>query len=149
MEEEERVISLKGIIIGSLVDVIGSLVVGMVIGAIWSANYVSSSGAHPTSAELQQYLMNSPYFILTSLLTGLALTAIGGYVAAVIARASELFNAGAVGALGLIFVAISELISRATAPSPNWYLAAALVLTLPAALLGGFLRGKTVPELFE
>ncbi len=147
--EEERVISLKGIIIGAVVDFVGSMVVGFMVSAIYAANCVSSGGLTGAAAAeaLQQCLMGSFSFLITCFASGLFLTMIGGYVAATIAKASELLNAGCVGVLGLMFTIIGDLISMAKAPSPGWYMAAALILTLPAALLGGYLRQKSAPQL--
>ncbi len=72
-------------------------------------------------------------FMLASLVYGTATTVFGGHVVARLARSHPYFNALAIGMLGL---ALSLLPSGDV---PAWFTFAAVVVSVPAALLGAHL----------
>ncbi len=77
----------------------------------------------------------------------LAYAALGGYVAAVIARRAEVRHALA---LGLTFLAVGVTLSLGAAasggagpkPLPLWYWVVSMGLVVPATGLGGYLRAR-------
>ena len=124
---------VRAVIIGSLIDNAGTLLVNAIFGALVAA----FSGA-TTSEDLTMVIEGSIALQVVQLVLGLSLTATGAYVAAMLAKGNERTNAFAVGvlstAIGFLFVF--------TAPevAPFWAEAVGLLLTIPAAFLGGELR---------
>ena len=130
-------LNVRAILIGSLVDTAGTIVAGFAFYAAVGVAYGAVSpdeqiAAVDASATLQ----------LAQLALGLALTAAGAYVAAFIARGAERPNAFAVGVIstliGFLFV------FSAPDTSPFWAVAAGLILTIPAAFVGGEVRRSQV-----
>ena len=123
----------RAVIIGSLVDNAGTLLANAIFGAL----VAQFSGA--TSAEdLTMVIDGSIALQVTQLVLGLSFTAIGAYVAAFMAKGNERTNAFAVGVLS---VAIGFLfVFTAPEAAPFWAEAAGLLLTIPAAFLGGEVR---------
>lgn len=131
-------LDLRAIVIGSLVDNVGTLLVGLAFDAAVST---SSSIADPT--ELAAMVYASVPLQIIQLALGLALTATGAFVAATIAKKDPRLQAFAVGvvstAIGFIFV------FSAPEGAPFWSEAAGLLLTIPAAFVGGELRRLIAP----
>ncbi len=126
-------LDLRAIVIGSLVDTIGTLIAGLIFDAAVS----TSSGVSDPNA-LAAMVYSSVPLQLGQLAFGLALTAIGAYVAATIAKKEPRLQAFAVGvvstAIGFVFV------FSAPEGAPFWAEAAGLLLTIPAAFAGGEVR---------
>ncbi|MEK6620811.1 MAG: hypothetical protein AABZ26_07560 [Chloroflexota bacterium] len=132
-------LDVRAVLVGSLVDISGSIVVGGAIlafaGAVMGATSPEQlSAAFDGSTGLQAL----------SLVLGLAFVSLGAYVAARVARTAERLHAFAVGIIsttvGFAFV------FAAPESSPFWYQAVSLILTIPAAFAGGEVRLLTAPR---
>jgi membrane protease YdiL (CAAX protease family) len=77
---------------------------------------------------------------IVSLLVGLAMTALGGYVAGAIAGRRSLAHAFWVGVLSTATGLVLNRLFKAS--DPAWYTVLAYGLTIPAALLGGYLHRR-------
>jgi hypothetical protein len=110
-------------------------VVGFVLGIIYGAmNF--KPGMKPE--QLQQMFMNSEPMHIAQLVVGAAGTALGGYVAAWMGRVLPLRHALAT---GMVSLATALLVWAAFPNSLSLgYGIAAMLLVLPAALVGGYLR---------
>lgn len=130
---------LRAVVIGSLVDTIGTLIAGLVFDGAVTAAYSASS-----PDELSALVYASVPLQLAQLALGLALTAIGAYVAAFVAKKEARLHAFAVGVvstgIGFVFV------FSAPEGAPFWAEAAGLLLTIPAAFLGGEVRRAITGE---
>jgi hypothetical protein len=114
-------ISIKAILIGTLVDIGGSILVGVVIAIVLGIDFLTSGGA----------------VLAASVVIGWGFTFLGGYVAARIAETAELMHSAIVGAIGVIFGLASWTWY------PVWVIVPGLALTIPMAMLGGhFARSK-------
>jgi cytochrome bd-type quinol oxidase subunit 2 len=129
----------RAIVTGALVDNLGTLIAGLIFDALVSG----TSGTTDTNA-LSAMVYASVSLQLVQLAFGLAFTAIGAYVAATVARKEPRLQAFAVGvvstAIGFIFV------FSAPEGAPFWSEAAGLLLTIPAAFLGGEIRQLIAPK---
>jgi hypothetical protein len=130
-------VDLRAVIIGSLVDAVGTLVVSIAFeAAVFAATGATSAEDFVTIVE------GSTSLQVAQLVLGLALTAVGGYVAAWVAKSNERLNAFAVGvvstAIGFLYV------FSAPESAPFWAEAAGLLLTIPAAFAGGEARVAVV-----
>ncbi|MBU6424162.1 MAG: hypothetical protein KGQ88_09030, partial [Chloroflexi bacterium] len=126
-------LNVRAVVVGALVDTIGTLIAGLIFDAAIGAAYAGS-----TAKALDAMVYHSVPLQLAQLVLGLALTVIGAYVAAHIAKKEPLLHAFAVGvistAIGFIFV------FSAPEGAPFWAEAAGLILTIPAAFVGGEIR---------
>jgi hypothetical protein len=110
-------------------DVLGGLALAMVLGP----PLTEGMSQEELNAALKAVSLTQE-FLLASLVYGTATTVFGGYVAARLARRTPYFNAMAVGVLGIVL----GLMVGAD-DTPGWALAAAYLLNVPAAVLGGHL----------
>lgn len=126
-------INLRAIILASLavfgVDILStSLLLSLFIGP--------ELGPDITNEQIQaamEVLLQDGRYLTSTLILGTASTILGGFLAARLARTVPYFNALAFGVLGLVISLLS------LGDSPVWFKAIGLTLTLPAALLGGYL----------
>jgi hypothetical protein len=134
-------LSIKAIAIGVLIDVGGSMLVGAAYVFVYAMLLASQN---VPVEDLQRRILADPTYYVVALALGLVFMAVGGYVAARIARAREVTHALWV---GLIAVAISvPLVAAAdTSSYPSWYLPVSFALTIPAGLVGGFVARRRTP----
>ncbi|MGG6268559.1 hypothetical protein ACQ4M3_29375 [Leptolyngbya sp. AN03gr2] len=130
-------ISIKAILIGLVVDIVGTLVVGMTLGFILGIGLATQSRSQTDFESLLNQAVLSPGFLILSLIVGLGFTFLGSFVAARIANRLALTHSGIVGAIA--FVLGSLYVPK---EYPFWFIAASLVLTIPSALLGGIAARK-------
>lgn len=131
---EHGKLSVKAVAIGLVVDIGGSLGVGFLVGIV-TGIYLGVKGVPPD--RMAQTLYGSFVFLLVSLIIGLFFTGLGGYIAAKIAKTAELKHAFVLGILvellGVLFIVLS---SNPGSPAFN---IVGLILTIPIAVLGGYL----------
>lgn len=115
---------------------LGGILAGDILFALLTAAMFKLMGRDPHDPADTQ-------FIAATAALGVLFAIAGGYLAATIAGKSPVF-AG----LGVaILIASGALVSMALArPSSIWSQIAAIVLLAPAAILGGFVRGRTHPQ---
>ncbi|MBE9014338.1 hypothetical protein IQ250_29535 [Pseudanabaenaceae cyanobacterium LEGE 13415] len=130
-------ISIKAILIGLIVDIVGSLTVGTLLGIILGVALASQSKSRADFNTLLAQSVLSPGFLLASLIVGLGFTFLGSFVAARIAKRAALIHSGIVGVSAFILGAL--FLSK---EYPLWYIVASLLLTVPSALLGGIAARK-------
>lgn len=97
-----------------------------------------------TSAGAGLVLLFVDYALIALLLFGLAMTALGGYTAAAVAGRRSLAHGLGVGILSTIIgFGLGRLVGDSMSIElPSWYNPVAYALTIPAAVLGGWLRRR-------
>jgi MFS family permease len=135
----------RAIVAGLLVDVGGSVVVGIVLGVVVAIIAVVNVGP---SAETLGALRSNVWVKAIGLVGTTFFTGLGGYVAARLSKPNGMKNAVAVGVLSLLLgIVLAVLLPGIT---PRWKLIAGLIITIPAAFAGGRLstRGaqQTAPD---
>lgn len=124
----------RAILAGVAVDVLGSILAGSIVLALFAA----ATGASDVNA-----LIASTEWLAASLVVGLAFSAVGGFVAAHLAPGAELNNAFVAGVLVTV---LSAMLTAITEPVPPfWFTLVGVLATTPAATLGGWLRARTRP----
>ena len=129
-------LSLKAIVIGCLVDWLGTLAFGLAF-AMGTGFMATLRGVSPKETELAltEWYHSIPGMVF-SILYGFGFTLLGGYVAARISKACNLLNSALVGTmailLGLVF--ISET------PKAVFFLS--IFLSIPVSILGGYCYTK-------
>jgi hypothetical protein len=108
-----------------------AIIVGYFVFAVSAALLFSISGRDPHDAV-------PAWFLVTSVLYGCAFAALGGYLAALIARRKAFKHA----AILTIVIGAGALVSLLSRPGKGaiWSQAAALLLMAPSAMAGGYFR---------
>lgn len=139
--EYMETLNKKAVLIGWVVDMVGSFVIAAILGVVIGIA-LGASGVSP--AEIEAKIRNSFGIQLLTLVLGFSSTALGGYIAARIARDHEIKHGFAVGTLALltgivVLFVVPESMSRVSA----WYKAVSWIFILPSAVLGAYLRKRT------
>jgi hypothetical protein len=130
----------RAIVIGSLTDVLGTMLIGSTIVIAIAAIVTGADSAERLNEALA---VSTPLQVL-SLALGLTFTAVGGYVAARLAPGAERAQAFAVGVVSTTVGFLFAL--SGSGAYPFWLEASGLILTIPAAFAGGEIRRLTVGE---
>lgn len=125
-------IRFKAVAAGMIIDIAGSIAVGFAI-VIYIAVVASNSG--DTSLAHFTILKDNVYLRLLGLLGTIFFTGLGGYVAARLSRPNGLCNSLAVGLLGILLGTV--LFISMPGIAPKWKFTLGVILTIPAALIGG------------
>jgi uncharacterized membrane protein YfcA len=134
-------VSVKGVLIGGIVDVVASVVLGLpfAIFAMSQVDLSSTPTAQASTAVTAAIHGNVPLYV-GQLLVGLACSVLGGYVAAWLAKHDESLNGGLSSllcvALGIYTVATGK------DSNPHWLQILLLVASPLMALLGGDLMRR-------
>jgi hypothetical protein len=125
-------ISLKGVLIGCLVDWVGTfafvLASGISLGIMAMLRGLSQQ---ETQSVLIEWSRSTPGMAL-SLLSGFGFTLLGGYVAARISKTGHLLNSALVGGVGILLGLFF------TSETPETVLLLSMLLSIPVSTLGGF-----------
>jgi len=127
----------KAVLIGVLTAMGGYTLVGLFLGIII---VIIAAIGHDMSPAYLTALRGNISVRLVGLMGATLSTCLGGYVAARIARSSIFWNSFAVGCLLLtLMITLAVLWPTLT---PPWKLLIGLVVTIPAALLGGYINRR-------
>lgn len=134
-------VSVKGVLIGSIVDVGGSVVLGLPF-AIYAMSKIdlSSTPSAQTSAAVTAAIHRNVPLYVGQLFIGLACSVLGGYVAAWLAKHDELLN----GVLSSFLCVTLGIYTMASGKDSNaLWVQILLLLASPAfALVGGDLMRR-------
>jgi hypothetical protein len=122
-------ISLKGVIIGAVTDVVGTNIWGLI-----AIVYIFSVYHLHQGPELTDALKNDPVIFILNWIIGGGFTVLGGYIAARIAKHDELLN----GTLASFLCVLFALLAIGST-SVLWVIVGIVVNPI-LALLGGYLR---------
>ncbi len=122
-------IKIKAVVAGVLIDIVGSTIIGVLLGVL----VVATSGG--ASAAQLAVLKDNIYVSVLGLLGSTLSTGLGGYVAARLSLPEGMINALTVGVISLLLgIVLAVFVSDLTS---GWKLLAGFILTIPAAYVGG------------
>ena len=133
-------ISLKAILLATLVMVAIDFIIGLAMMFMFMRDAFEEGLTEEQVSEALLASTQSASFLFTGMILGTLSTIVAGYVAARIAKTEPYINAGVVGLLGMALGALF------VEDSPLWFNVMSYLLILPAALLGGYLAARRVPE---
>lgn len=135
-------ISVKGALIGGVLDIVLSAIIGIPFG-IYAlvTGHLANTPREQLGAALAASIHARPALYIAQLLIGLVCTLIGGYVAAVIAKHDEVLN-GLVSSFVCVAVGVFS-IARGRQHEGAMMEAALFILTLAAGTCGGLIRSRT------
>ncbi|MGL4410282.1 MAG: hypothetical protein ACRCTU_18000 [Zoogloea sp.] len=135
-------LSLKGVIIGSVVDIIATNLVAIPVFLYAALSHnLAALPKEQVSAALMQVLRSDPVIFSTQLLLGSLCSVLSGYVAARIAKGHEVLN-GALASFLCVGSGVYALLFSSV-PGPLWHHLLGFVASPALAALGGYLRLKT------
>ncbi|MGP0018905.1 MAG: hypothetical protein ACLPHP_10085 [Candidatus Sulfotelmatobacter sp.] len=134
-------VSIKGVLIGGIVDVVTSVVLGMPF-AIYAMSRidVSHTPSSQVSTAVTKFVHASPALYAGELFVGLICSVLGGYVAAWLAKRDELLNGGLSSFLCVILGIYAVTTGRDS--NPHWLQFLLLSASPLAAVLGGDLMRR-------
>ena len=124
-----RGLKIKAILFGSLADILGTSLSGLILCFIYGVIKISQG----VSAENLSKLDVQHDFLLqvSSLIIGSVCTLLGGYIAGRMAKQSEVLHGGIVGILSLVFASFFIF------QNPLWFNIIGFIVTIPLAMAGG------------
>ena len=133
--------SIKGVLIGGIVDVVASVVFGLPF-ALYATSKVDLSNTPnaQASAAVTAAIHGNVSLYIGKLLVGLACSALGGYVAAWLAKHNELLNGGLSSVLCVALGTYTVWTGKDS--NPHWLQVLLLVASPLLALLGGDLMRR-------
>jgi hypothetical protein len=144
VEAEHPRFRVLAVIVGCMVDIGSSSVAGLILGMVVGVVLVAQGASLP---QMQEVLSTSSVVLVGGLFIGTCGSLIGGYVAAWMAGHRELQHALWTGLLS-VTIGICMMVLQAFSPiplsQPTWLTVTAFALTVPAAVLGGWLRRAVV-----
>jgi putative membrane protein (TIGR04086 family) len=131
-------ISIKGILIGGIADTMSSFVLGIPFAIYAVAKFKPSynTNGHPATPLTASIQGDIPLY-LSQMLVGLICSALGGYIAARIAKHDELLN-GALSSFLCVTIGISVMASGKDS-HPLWVQFLILIAGPAFGLIGGYL----------
>ncbi len=126
-------ISIRAVMLATLAVLGIDIVTGMVLTQMFGGPGLDSGLTQDEIRRAYQVLMQDVRYLTLGMIFGTASTVLGGYLAARLARSMPYFNALAFGVLGMLISMIG------TGDLPTWFKVVGLLLSLPAAVLGGHL----------
>lgn len=140
LHPDEPRFRLRAVVLGTLVDLGSSLLLGVAVTfGVTLLLATPETAPHEIEAEVRAVLDSAPVRIGFAI-GGLGLTVLGGYVAGVVARNTELRHALVTGIAVLLLGTL--LFPPVDEGSRLWLTFAGLALTIPAAGLGGVLATR-------
>jgi high-affinity Fe2+/Pb2+ permease len=113
-------ISMKGVVLGFIVGHVTNFTLGFVLAMVFSLGYLGQTNT---------------VILWSGIIFGALSTAVGGYIAALVAKEAIYLNSVMIGVIvilmGLLF----------GGEQPLWFSVLAYISILPSALLGGYLAG--------
>lgn len=128
-----RKIKIKAVTLGFIIDITGSVFIGIIMGIVLVKLYPENSSS--VDDFIQFYYSNIILMTIT-LVIGLCFTFLGSYIAAKLSNGEEIINAIAVGILGIVagLFFIGSL--------PMWYNLLSFITIPPISFLGGYFAKK-------
>lgn len=127
-------ISLKGVAIGNIADIVSSNIIGLLLAAYI---LISSAPSGLADGSATQVLMASSFYRVSVIILGALCSVLGGYVSARIAKHDDVLN-GALSSVLCIGFGIYALLSGSAAGHLGLHLAL-LPVSVALGALGGYL----------
>lgn len=128
---------IKAIVMGLIVNFVGSTVIGAVIGIVVGiVAFAEGTAGVNNYHEFAAYFYASYKYMLLTILAGSFFTFLGSYVAAIMAEGGEIINALAIGFIEII-LSLSHVCSF-----PLLIILIQFIIPIPVSYLGGYLVYK-------
>jgi putative membrane protein (TIGR04086 family) len=143
-------VKIRPVIVGAVVDYIATFVLVMLYLIFYYVKEPFGKGGLPEEAieKALNEMLSSQEGLLALIVIGAFCTALGGYLAARLAKAEEIKHGALVGAVALIVGVLQTAMTEEASPVPPFYQLLGYILAIPAGALGGSLaQGRSRPSL--
>lgn len=142
MKNLREKISIKGVVIGSVADIVGTNIWAFffILYLLFSHQLLASVPRSQLETEVTSLLRDDPLNFTINLLAGSFFSILGGYIAAHIAKRHELLN-GALSSFLCVLLGLYSTVSG-TGSASLWLHLLGFILSPALGLLGGFLKLK-------
>ena len=127
--------NIRAVAIGSLVMLAIDILTGIVSFTFFAGDSLTSRSTQDEISAVAKVIEQNSDYLLASLLLGTFSTVLCGHITARLAKNLPLFNACAVGELGIA----AAVLFGGSSESPWWFSAFGYLSTIPAAIAGGWL----------
>jgi len=131
----------RAILIGTLVDFLASMPLGLVLIVVLSLKN-SVQFWDESSNEALDALTATPEFMIWALLLGMLCTVFGGYVAANQAGCRHAQHGAFVGLASILIGFLFYLLPAPEVPLPQWYQLLGVLASIPSGAAGGWLASR-------
>ena len=134
-------VKIRPIVVGAVVDYVTTYIAVTVYVVLYYVKESFQDGGIPREAIQKAFeeAMSSPEGLQAFLILGALCTALGGYVAARIAKVEQIKHGALVGAVSLIIGLLQTTMAGAASPAPNDFELLGYIVAIPAGALGGYL----------
>ncbi len=130
--------NIRSVVVGSLSMLALDILSGIAAFTFFAGDSLTSGATLDEISAVAKVIEQNSGYLLASLLLGTFSTVLGGYIAARFAKHLPLFNACAVGVVGIA----AAILLGDSSESPWWFSAFGYLSTIPAAILGGWLARR-------
>jgi hypothetical protein len=134
-------ISLKGVVIGNIADIVSSNIIGLLLAAFI---LISSASSGLADGSAIHELMASTFYRASNIIFGALCSVLGGYVSARIAKHDDVLN-GALSSVLCIGFGVYALLSGSAVGHLGLHLAL-LPVSVALGALGGYLSSRQSAE---
>jgi len=131
-------VNIRAVLVGSLVMLALDILTGITSFTFFAGDSLTSGATQDEISAVAKVIEQNSDYLLASLLLGTFSTVLGGYLAARIAKNLPLFNACAVGVVGIA----AAILLGGQSDGPWWFSAFGYISTIPAAIVGGWLARR-------
>lgn len=142
-------VRIRPIVVGAVVDYVATNVLILLYLFVYYMKDSLEKGGLPEEAleKALKEALASQEGLFTFIVIGALCTALGGYIAARLAKAEEIKHGALVGAVSLIIGILQTAMTGVESPVPDWFELLGYVLAIPAGALGGsFAQGKAMAD---
>jgi hypothetical protein len=135
-------LNIRAVVVGSLVMLSVDILTSIFLFTFFGADSLTPGATQDEIAAVGKIIEQNDWYLLTGFLLGTFSTVLGGYVAARITKILPLFNACAVGFVGIA----AAILLGSQGDSPWWFNALGYLSTIPAAIVGGYLARRELKQ---
>jgi hypothetical protein len=135
-------ISIKGILLGGILDVGLSMLLNTIFILFWIMQFIGAFKGAELAAKISEVIATTPAIFAATFAIGSLCSILGGYFSARIAKRHEVLN-GALSSWLCIALGVYGLLFKSSSPTHGIFLAVlSIPLSFGLAALGGYLRRK-------
>ena len=128
--------NIRAVFVGSLLMLAVDFLSSILLFSVFGGEALTAGATQDEITAVGKIIEQNDGYLLAGMLLGTFSTVLGGYIAARMAKHLPLFNAFAVGVVG---IAAAVLLGGGSSERPEWFSAFGYISTIPAAIVGGWL----------
>lgn len=135
--------NIRAVFVGSLLMLAVDILSSILLFSVFGGDALTAGATQDEITAVAKIVEQNDGYLWAGVLLGTFSTVMGGYIAARMAKHLPLFNAFAVGVVG---ITAAVLLADGSSESPAWFSFFGYISTLPAAILGGWLARRELKQ---